>query len=67
VWEDTRGAILELSGNYDAQTLEIIWVDPQTEIGRSTYSWMSGQLEVTDSVLTETGWRAFMRVSYPAP
>ena len=67
IWEDSRGAILELSGRYDAQRLEITWVDPQTEIGRSIYHWDAGQLDVTDAVLTDEGWRVFMSVSYPAP
>lgn len=66
VWEDSRGTILELSGSYEDNALEIIWIDPQTEIGRSTYDWESGQLNVSDSVLTDNGWREFMAVTYPA-
>jgi len=66
VWEDSRGAILELSGSYADNLLEIIWIDPQTEIGRSTYHWDTGQLDVRDSVLTDNGWQEFMAVTYPA-
>ena len=67
VWEDSRGAILDLSGHYNSDTLTIIWVDPQTEIGRSVYAWTEATLRVTDSVLAEDGWRAFMIIDYPAP
>lgn len=66
VWEDSRGAILDLSGRYDDNSLTIVWVDPQTEIGRSVYTWGDGGLKSTDFVLTDTGWRDFMTIEYPA-
>lgn len=66
VWEDSRGAILDLSGRYDRTSLTVIWVDPQTEIGRSEYTWSGEGLNATDSVLTDTGWRDFMTVAYSA-
>lgn len=66
VWEDSRGAILDLSGHYKDHKLTVIWIDPQTEIGRSEYVWEGAALQVVDSVLTEDGWRDFMTVDYPA-
>lgn len=65
VWEDSRGAILDLSGRYDDNSLTVVWVDPQTEIGRSVYTWGDDGLKTMDFVLTDTGWRGFMTVEYP--
>lgn len=65
VWEDSRGAILNLTGQYDEDGMTVIWVDPGAEIGRSEYAWSDGAFHATDSVLTENGWRDFMTVEYP--
>ncbi len=67
VWEDSRGALLQLSGTYEDRALDIIWVDPHTEIGRSVYVWSDDVLRAEDSVLTDDGWRAFMTIDYPRP
>lgn len=66
MWEDSQGAVHELSGSFADGTLRIIWGSAQTEIGRSVYTRDAQGLSVRDSVLTETGWRQFMAVDYPA-
>ena len=64
IWEDSRGQILPLAGRYEDGTLNVIWGDASSEIGRSVYTLNGDGLEAVDSVLTEEGWRAFMTIEY---
>ena len=64
IWEDSRGEILSLAGQYKDGELKVIWGDASREIGRSTYTLDEAQLVAEDSVLTDAGWRVFMRIDY---
>lgn len=64
IWEDSRGAILDLAGRFEDQTLSVIWGDASDEIGRSVYTFAPEQMQARDAVLTETGWREFMAIDY---
>jgi len=63
-WEDAQGSIHQLSGTFEDGTLNIIWGSAKTEIGRSEYVLSDHTLTVSDSVLTEQGWREFMTIAY---
>ncbi|MEM9571140.1 MAG: hypothetical protein AAF996_06715 [Pseudomonadota bacterium] len=63
-WEDSRGEILSLAGQYSDGELKVIWGDASREIGRSIYSIAEAQLVAEDAVLTDAGWRVFMRIDY---
>lgn len=64
IWEDSRGQILPLAGRYEGDTLNVIWGDASSEIGRSVYTLSDDGLRAVDSVLTEDGWRPFMTIEY---
>ena len=64
IWEDSRGHILPLGGSFANNTLTVIWGDATSESGRSIYQLQDDQLNVTDSVLVDSGWRSFMRIEY---
>ena len=64
IWEDSRGQIVPLAGRYEDGTLNVIWGDASSEIGRSVYTLDGDGLQAVDSVLTEEGWRAFMTIEY---
>lgn len=64
IWEDSRGQILPLAGRYADGTLNVIWGDASSEIGRSVYALSDNGLQAVDSVLTEEGWHAFMTIDY---
>lgn len=64
VWEDSRGTLMDLTGRFVDNSMKVVWVDPQIEIGRSEYTWMDDGLNASDSVLTDSGWRNFMTVDY---
>ncbi len=63
-WEGSNGAIHEIIGVFDENALSVVWGAPETEIGRSEYKIVEGQLLVSDFVLTSTGWRKFMTIAY---
>lgn len=63
-WEGSNGAIHPITGTFDEAALSVIWGTPETEIGRSDYSIVDGQLSVSDFVLSPSGWREFMTVEY---
>ncbi|MEM7327314.1 MAG: hypothetical protein AAF437_01165 [Pseudomonadota bacterium] len=63
-WEDSRGKILSLSGTYEGNVLNVVWGEASDEIGRSVYTLNDRGMRAVDSVLTETGWRAFMAIDY---
>ncbi|MFN3212934.1 MAG: hypothetical protein ACE37M_07510 [Henriciella sp.] len=64
IWEDSRGAILDLAGRFEDGQLSVIWGDASDEIGRSVYTFSEGEMQARDAVLTETGWREFMAIDY---
>ncbi|MBV7255172.1 hypothetical protein KCG44_00080 [Pacificimonas sp. WHA3] len=64
-WIDTNGSLHPLHAVWQDRTLITHWGEAQTERGRSEYRMgEDGTLIVTDWVLTEDGWREFMRVQY---
>lgn len=63
-WEDTTGSVHPLQGSWVSGIFEVIWGTPETEVGRSVYTFNEGELDVVDSVQTDAGWRDFMTVSY---
>ena len=63
-WEGSNGAIHPIIGSIEGSFLSVIWGTPETEIGRSEYKIIEDQLVVKDNVLTPSGWREFMTVTY---
>ena len=64
-WSASNGAMHPVFARLDGAQLESHWGDASTEQGRSRYQLTaSGQLHVTDWVLTDEGWRLFMEVEY---
>lgn len=65
-WSDTNGSFHKIGGRITASSMTVIWGDPVTELGRSTYERdPAGRLKIVDSVLAPDGtWRVFAMATY---
>jgi hypothetical protein len=54
-WIDNFGNLHDLFGAIDGQKMTTLWGSPSTEIGRSTYALVDGQLRVIDTSLNKDG------------
>lgn len=54
-WVDNFGNLHDISGTLDAQAMTTLWGSPSTEIGRSSYSIIGGQLQIVDWALAKDG------------
>ncbi|MEQ1550172.1 hypothetical protein [Sphingorhabdus sp.] len=54
-WVDNFGNLHDISGTLDAQAMTTVWGSPSTEIGRSSYSIVGGQLQIVDWALGKEG------------
>jgi len=64
-WVDSIGSMHDVHALWNESALESHWGSPATEQGRSRYRLSErGELQVTDWVLTDDGWREFLSAVY---
>lgn len=64
-WADTGGDLHPMVTNYTEYALNTIWGEAGGKQGRSRYELTKdGDIEVTDWVLQESGWREFNRTLF---